>query len=100
MSPVPRRPAISREAIAGALLRWQDGAIDSTGLKGWLDEAGGVPAGVKLATLEDLIAKSDFITLHVPLVPETKNLFDLPTIGKMKKGSYLINCSRGGMSRS
>jgi len=56
-----------------------------------------LPAGVKLAALEDLIAKSDFITLHVPMVAETKNLFDAATIAKMKKGSYLINCARGGI---
>jgi D-3-phosphoglycerate dehydrogenase len=56
-----------------------------------------VPAGVKLSPLADLIAKSDFITLHVPLVAETKNLFDAATLARMKKGSYLINCSRGGI---
>jgi len=56
-----------------------------------------LPAGVKLAALEDLIAKSDFISLHVPLSAETKNLFDTATIAKMKKGSYIINCARGGV---
>jgi D-3-phosphoglycerate dehydrogenase len=56
-----------------------------------------LPAGVKLSALEDLIAKADFISLHVPLSAETKNLFDTATIGKMKKGSYIINCARGGV---
>src|SRR5213075_878999 len=36
----------------------------------------GLPAGVKLASLDDIIAKSDFVSLHVPLTAETKNLFD------------------------
>ena len=57
----------------------------------------GLPAGVKLASLDDVITKSDFITLHVPLTPETKNLFDTATFARMKKGSYLINCARGGI---
>ncbi|HVX93601.1 MAG TPA: hydroxyacid dehydrogenase [Polyangia bacterium] len=56
-----------------------------------------LPAGVTLASLDDVITKSDFITLHVPLVESTKNLFNAQTFAKMKKGSYLINCARGGI---
>jgi D-3-phosphoglycerate dehydrogenase len=56
-----------------------------------------LPAGVTLASLDDVITKSDFITLHVPLNPETKGLFGTATFAKMKKGSYLINCARGGV---
>src|SRR6202142_2910724 len=56
-----------------------------------------LPPGVKLVSLEDLIAKSDFVTLHVPLTDGTKNLFNADSFGKMKKGSYLINCARGGI---
>ena len=56
-----------------------------------------LPAGVKVVTFDELVAKSDFITLHIPLVPETKNLFGAATFAKMKKGSYLINCARGGV---
>jgi D-3-phosphoglycerate dehydrogenase len=57
-----------------------------------------LPAGVKLVSLDELLAKSDFITLHVPLTPDTKNLFGAETLGKMKKGSFLINCARGGIA--
>jgi D-3-phosphoglycerate dehydrogenase len=57
----------------------------------------GLPAGVKLASLDDVISKSDFITLHVPLSAETKDLFNAATLAKMKKGAYLINCARGGI---
>ncbi|HXU62319.1 MAG TPA: hydroxyacid dehydrogenase [Polyangia bacterium] len=56
-----------------------------------------LPAGVKSASLDDLIAKSDFITLHVPLTNDTKGLFGAATIAKMKKGACLINCARGGI---
>jgi len=57
----------------------------------------GLPAGVKLASLDDVITKSDFITLHVPLTPDTKDLFNAATFARMKKGSFLINCARGGI---
>jgi D-3-phosphoglycerate dehydrogenase / 2-oxoglutarate reductase len=57
-----------------------------------------LPAGVKLASLDEVITKSDFITLHVPLTPETKGLFGTATLAKMKKGSYLVNCARGGIA--
>jgi D-3-phosphoglycerate dehydrogenase len=56
-----------------------------------------LPAGVKLVSLEELISKSDFVTLHVPLTDGTKNLFNAETFAKMRKGSFLINCARGGI---
>ncbi|KTD09184.1 D-3-phosphoglycerate dehydrogenase [Legionella gratiana] len=46
-------------------------------------------------TLEDLFSQSDFITLHIPLVPETRGMIDLKLLSKMKKSAYLINCARG-----
>ena len=56
-----------------------------------------LPNGVKLVSLDDVITKSDFVTLHVPLTDGTKNLFNADTFAKMKKGSFLINCARGGI---
>lgn len=56
-----------------------------------------LPEGVKQVSLDELIAKSDFITLHVPLTSETKGLFDGARIAKMKKGACIINCARGGV---
>ncbi|HSZ82842.1 MAG TPA: hydroxyacid dehydrogenase [Polyangia bacterium] len=56
-----------------------------------------VPAGVKLVSLDEIITKSDFVTLHVPLTDGTRNLFNAETLAKMKKGAYLINCARGGI---
>jgi phosphoglycerate dehydrogenase-like enzyme len=43
----------------------------------------------------DLIARSDILTIHTPLTPETNNLFNREQIAKMKRGSYLINTARG-----
>ncbi|KAI0852264.1 hypothetical protein F5Y00DRAFT_192208 [Daldinia vernicosa] len=45
--------------------------------------------------LEDLLREADFITLHVPELPETKNMISEAQLKHMKDGSYLINASRG-----
>src|SRR5688572_1338697 len=55
------------------------------------------PAGIELTSLDDLITRSDFISLHLPFLPSTKNLFGADNLKKMKKGAYLINCARGGI---
>src|SRR4030067_1058719 len=47
--------------------------------------------GVELVPLDDLYKRSDFITFHTPLTPETKNMVCAASIAKMKKGVYLIN---------
>ena len=51
--------------------------------------------GVELVLMDDLLANSDFISLHVPRLEETKNLIRSATLQKMKKGVRLINCARG-----
>lgn len=45
--------------------------------------------------LDDLLSEADFITLHVPELPETKNMISAAQLKTMKDGSYLINASRG-----
>ncbi len=45
--------------------------------------------------MSDLLAESDFVSVHVPLLPETRGLFDAPRFFKMKPTAYLINTSRG-----
>lgn len=45
--------------------------------------------------LEDLLEMSDFVSLHVPETPETKEMMGKKQLAKMKKGSFLINASRG-----
>ena len=48
-------------------------------------------------TLDELLEKSDFITVHVPLTEETKGMIGRKEINKMEKGAYLINTARGGI---
>lgn len=53
--------------------------------------------GVELVTLDELFARADFITLHTPLLPTTKNIIDDAAFAKMKDGVYLVNAARGGL---
>jgi len=48
------------------------------------------------ASLDELLAESDYISLHVPLTEKTANLVDAEAIDKMKDGVYIVNCGRGG----
>jgi (S)-sulfolactate dehydrogenase len=52
---------------------------------------------VEPRTLDALLAAADVLTLHVPLVPATRNLIDAARIGAMKQGAILVNTARGGV---
>ena len=53
--------------------------------------------GAKGTSVEELIRVSDFISIHVPLTPETKNMFNKKSIATMKDGAVVLNMSRGGI---
>ena len=48
-------------------------------------------------SLEELLRRSDVVSLHLPSTPETQHMINAETIGKMKDGAYLINTSRGSL---
>ena len=52
---------------------------------------------VPLLSLSELLRKSDIVSLHLPFLPETKNLFNAVTLDQMKHGACLINTARGGI---
>jgi D-3-phosphoglycerate dehydrogenase len=51
--------------------------------------------GVELLALDELFAKSDYITLHLSVTPETERLLSIDAFAKMKDGVRLVNCARG-----
>ncbi|KND93434.1 D-3-phosphoglycerate dehydrogenase 2 [Tolypocladium ophioglossoides CBS 100239] len=51
----------------------------------------------QVPTLENLLEEADFVTLHVPDLPETRNMISTAQLDCMKSGSYLINASRGSV---
>ncbi len=55
------------------------------------------PAAYRLVSFAEILTNSDFLTLHCPLTPQTKNLIDASALASMKKTAYLINTSRGGV---
>jgi D-3-phosphoglycerate dehydrogenase len=53
--------------------------------------------GVRLVDVDELLRESDVVTLHVPLVAQTRGLINAPRLGRMKRGALLINVARGGV---
>jgi D-3-phosphoglycerate dehydrogenase len=56
-----------------------------------------LPANVSWCELDDLLAQSDYISLHVPHTPETKHMLGAKQFARMKPSAYLINTARGGL---
>ena len=53
--------------------------------------------GVEKVDLDALLARADFITLHVPMTEETRGMIDAAALAKTKRGVRIINCARGGL---
>lgn len=53
--------------------------------------------GVEMMTLDKLWPQADYITLHTPLIPQTKHLLNSETLSKCKRGVRIVNCARGGI---
>ncbi|MBX9792449.1 MAG: phosphoglycerate dehydrogenase [Pirellulales bacterium] len=81
--------AVARRAAAfGMRLLGHDIAADATVA---------ASLGVELTTCDDLLARSEFVSLHAPHTPETTCLINARSIAKMKPGAILVNTSRGGL---
>ena len=63
----------------------------------YLTEARAKDLGVTLAKFDELIAQSDYITVHMPLTADTKHMINADTIKQMKEGVRIFNCARGGI---
>jgi D-3-phosphoglycerate dehydrogenase / 2-oxoglutarate reductase len=55
------------------------------------------PDGLRCSTLEELLSRSDVVTLHLPLTPETHHLLDAERLALTRPGAILVNCSRGAL---
>ncbi len=54
--------------------------------------------GIELVSMDRLFAESDYVTLHVPLTPDTRQLVNRRTLGLMKPTAFLVNTARGGLA--
>lgn len=56
-----------------------------------------VALGMRYLPLNDVLSQADVLSLHVPLMPQTRYLINAETLARMKHGAFLINTSRGGL---
>jgi len=81
---IGQKVALGIEALGGRVVLYDP----------YLTERPGIPP---LVSLDELVSTSDVISVHAPLTPETRNLFDAARIASMPPGSILVNTSRGGL---
>src|SRR5580693_2829226 len=63
----------------------------------FLSEERAVDLGIERVSLDELLARADFITLHTPMTEATRGMLDAKALAKLKPGARLINCARGGL---
>jgi D-3-phosphoglycerate dehydrogenase len=71
--------------------------MDVMGYDPFLSEETFANLGVAKASLEDILRRADYITIHSPLTPETENLITAKQLAMMKPSAYIVNCARGGI---
>jgi D-3-phosphoglycerate dehydrogenase len=80
------------QAVARKLQGWN---LRLLGTDAFIEPEVAQTLNVRLVPLETLLRESDFVSLHVPLLPETKHLIDASTLAQMKRGAILVNTARG-----
>ena len=82
------RELAKRAEGIGMTVRGFDPVVDDEAMKA---------AGIEPVTMAELLASSDVISLHVPLLDSTRHLIDAAALAAMKKGALLVNTARGGL---
>ncbi|HEX5042737.1 MAG TPA: hydroxyacid dehydrogenase, partial [Candidatus Polarisedimenticolaceae bacterium] len=84
---------IGREVARAALgLRMRVVGFDP-----YVPESATAELGVRRGSLDEVLAAADFLSLHLPLSPDTRHLVDAAALARMRPGARLINCARGGL---
>lgn len=83
------------KAIAHKLSSWE--LKEVIGYDPFLTQEQMSASGIRKCELAEVIAGADILSLHVPLLPETKHLINAEKLSMMKKGALLINAARGGV---
>jgi D-3-phosphoglycerate dehydrogenase len=63
----------------------------------WVSSEQGAELGTEMLEMEELLRRADYVTIHVPLTPETRDLISYPQFEYMREGAMVINMSRGGI---
>jgi D-3-phosphoglycerate dehydrogenase len=63
----------------------------------FLSEERAIDLGIERVSLDELLVRADFVTLHTPMTEATRGMLDAKALAKLKPGARLINCARGGL---
>src|SRR5947209_8739633 len=92
---------VSREAACGTTAPgWMARGLgmNVVGFDPWVAPQRAAELGIECApTLESLLDRADAVTLHAPLLPETRHMIDAARLARMKRGAILINVARGAL---
>lgn len=71
--------------------------MQTIGLDPYISQGAAERLGVQVRPLEEILAESDYLTLHIPLTRESYHLIGASQLAKMKPTAFVINCARGGL---
>lgn len=71
--------------------------VQAIGYDPYLPEGIAAQAGIQLMGQTDVIAQADYLSLHMPLTEETRQMINAKTLSQMKQGAFLINSARAGL---
>jgi D-3-phosphoglycerate dehydrogenase len=105
-----RAPFIGREVYAktlgivglgriggGVALRARAFGMEVLAHDPYIPQSRAQAAGAELVSLEELLERCDVLTLHVPLTAQTRGMIDAKALARMRPGSVVVNCARGGV---
>lgn len=77
--------------------RAQSFGMNVLGYDPFLTTARAAQLDIEAVSIEEILKRAEFVTLHTPLTKETKHLINAERIATMRDGAFIINCSRGGI---
>jgi len=77
--------------------RMQSFGMETIGFDPMVSKENAAKSGIEWLELEDIWPKADYITVHTPLIPQTKGLLNTSSFNKCKRGVRVVNCARGGI---
>ena len=89
------RLVAARDAAGGLPVRARAFGMEILAYDPFIASRAADAAGVPLVELDDLLSRADFLSLHVPALPETRHLINAERLARMKKGVRIVNTARG-----
>lgn len=77
--------------------RAQSFGMKVLGYDPFLSDARAAQLGIEAVSVEEILKRADFVSIHTPLTKETRGMINAESIATMKDGAFIVNCSRGGI---